>query len=398
VRKININKVDSTWNYPNMPLWGGNRGLFLMDPVGDYITIPVLPKQLPPKERYISDKIIGNDYVEIFNSFNCDITIKNDLGDSIDYKISDNKISNSLDTGIPIIPVIGSEHPPIGYYIPEDKYSIELFNIVDTTVYVSLFGDSLTYSINRSENLQAKHEKFIFDNSNHECEILNLENTNKVYNTYIIQKDEDYEKVMEIDNLNLQLNDLVKFDYDGVGILKVDNQGGEKNYNLSLVLVSAYEELNFEHSNIVLNSGCSHIIKPNWQDLIGEEVIIYVDNNSDGTIDDTLEVENQATGIQEETNSVPNEFILSQNYPNPFNPNTFVKYSLPENSHIKLQIFNTLGELVETVLDEDKSMGVYTQEIYLSKLSSGIYYYSLSAQSLNSPKKYREVRKMILLK
>jgi hypothetical protein len=123
--------------------------------------------------------------------------------------------------------------------------------------------------------------------------------------------------------------------------------------------------------------------------------IIVSDYNGNASLlefDFTLNI----TGI-EETNSII-DYALYQNYPNPFNPSTYIEYSLPENSQVKLQVFNAIGELIGTIINEEKESGRYIQKITLTNLASGVYYYSLYAKSLSSQKDYREIRKMIFLK
>lgn len=87
-----------------------------------------------------------------------------------------------------------------------------------------------------------------------------------------------------------------------------------------------------------------------------------------------------------------NTFALSQNYPNPFNPSTMIKYSIPSDQFVTLKIFDVLGREVATLVNEAQVRGEYTISFNASRLSSGIYYYSITAGS------YRETRKMILTK
>jgi 5'-nucleotidase/UDP-sugar diphosphatase len=95
--------------------------------------------------------------------------------------------------------------------------------------------------------------------------------------------------------------------------------------------------------------------------------------------------------------SQPEDFQLLQNYPNPFNPQTDISYSLPENSHVKLTVYNLLGQTVKTLVDEYQSAG--SKEVTWDgrnergeSVASGIYLYRLEAG------KYTETKKMSLLK
>jgi photosystem II stability/assembly factor-like uncharacterized protein len=90
--------------------------------------------------------------------------------------------------------------------------------------------------------------------------------------------------------------------------------------------------------------------------------------------------------------TLPLQYNLFQNYPNPFNPNTVIKYEIPQNSFIKLEVFDLLGRQIKTLVNEMKPAGRYEIEFDASSLSSGIYIYKISGNNFNQSKK------MILLK
>lgn len=68
---------------------------------------------------------------------------------------------------------------------------------------------------------------------------------------------------------------------------------------------------------------------------------------------------------------------LENNYPNPFNPSTNIPYKLPQDSYVKLEIFDMLGKLVETVVDGEQSRGRYVQRVQAGDWSSGVYIYRI---------------------
>lgn len=89
---------------------------------------------------------------------------------------------------------------------------------------------------------------------------------------------------------------------------------------------------------------------------------------------------------------VPDNFNLSQNYPNPFNPETRIDFSLPQKQMVKLSVYNTLGEQMAELLNEEMDAGSYTIKFDASSLPSGIYIYRLLTQN------YILNKKMTLLK
>ena len=83
---------------------------------------------------------------------------------------------------------------------------------------------------------------------------------------------------------------------------------------------------------------------------------------------------------------------MSQNYPNPFNPNTTIRYEIPQDGLITIEVFDILGQKVKTILNEFKSAGRYDVKFNSAGLSSGIYIYQLRADNFVTSKK------MLLLK
>jgi PKD repeat protein len=89
--------------------------------------------------------------------------------------------------------------------------------------------------------------------------------------------------------------------------------------------------------------------------------------------------------------AIPTQYGLSQNYPNPFNPSTEIVFSLPEQGHVKLEVFNISGQKIATLADQFYSAGVHSVT-WKADVSSGIYLYRIQAND------YTENKKMILLK
>ena len=85
-------------------------------------------------------------------------------------------------------------------------------------------------------------------------------------------------------------------------------------------------------------------------------------------------------------------FKLEQNYPNPFNPSTTIKFNLPRSTEVRLEVFNTLGQKVSTLVNGRLNAGDHEVEFGASNFSSGIYFYRLTANDIN------QIRKMVLMK
>lgn len=95
---------------------------------------------------------------------------------------------------------------------------------------------------------------------------------------------------------------------------------------------------------------------------------------------------------------MPTSFSVSQNYPNPFNASTVIRYSLPENARVKIEIFNILGQRVKTLLDEVQTAGYKSIEwngtdAGAQTVASGVYFYKIDVAGQRS-----EVKQMTMLK
>ncbi|MFI5237717.1 MAG: M28 family peptidase, partial [Ignavibacteriales bacterium] len=103
----------------------------------------------------------------------------------------------------------------------------------------------------------------------------------------------------------------------------------------------------------------------------------------------------EVMGIEDDGNEneiVPNDFKLHQNYPNPFNPVTTIKFDLPKAVNVSLKIYNTIGEQLAVLIDNELEAGSHQVEFDASHLSSGIYFYEFRADE------FIQTKKMILMK
>jgi hypothetical protein len=97
---------------------------------------------------------------------------------------------------------------------------------------------------------------------------------------------------------------------------------------------------------------------------------------------------------------MPDEFTLEQNYPNPFNPSTKIKFNIPsviasgtkQSQLVTLKVYDVLGKEIATLINEEKQPGLYEATFNASNLSSGTYFYKITADEFSF------VKKMILVK
>ncbi len=109
-------------------------------------------------------------------------------------------------------------------------------------------------------------------------------------------------------------------------------------------------------------------------------------------------IESLASAVNDLGNTIPNEYKLEQNYPNPFNPVTSIRYHIPKSGFVTLQVFDSLGSEIATLVKQEQTPGSYVVSFNSSKslnnksISSGIYFYTLQTDN------YAYTKKMLLLK
>jgi 1,4-alpha-glucan branching enzyme len=181
-------------------------------------------------------------------------------------------------------------------------------------------------------------------------------------------------------------NKLVQLNHESMNVMVIGNFSVEN----STVLP------NFQHTGIWYNyfSGDSLDVD-NLQTTMtlepGQFHIFTTEKLPTPELDILLDIDN-------ENDLVPQKFSISQNYPNPFNPTTTIRYSIPNVassfslSKVILKVYDVLGREITTLVNEVKSPGNYQIQFSSENLTSGIYFYSLSAGD------FHQTNKMILLK
>jgi len=118
--------------------------------------------------------------------------------------------------------------------------------------------------------------------------------------------------------------------------------------------------------------------------------LFFYDFKSSTSVASVYKLANPVSEVEEST--VPHEFQLAQNFPNPFNPTTTIRYSVSGNSMVTLAVYNVLGRKVQTLVNEVQQSGRYEVSFDATKLSSGVYFYTLKAGNLV------QTKRMLLLK
>ncbi len=90
-------------------------------------------------------------------------------------------------------------------------------------------------------------------------------------------------------------------------------------------------------------------------------------------------IQGSLTTSGEAEDELPRTVELKQNFPNPFNPTTVISFAVPEDTDVRLTVYDVLGRQVTQLVNEHKSAGTYEVNFDATRLSSGVYIYRLEA-------------------
>jgi hypothetical protein len=406
------------WSSDDWLDWGGEKNIYLEVPAFNYLFGGFFPSasaykspSIPSKNKLETDNsskspfILSANTLEINNSPEASISI-------IDYKgkvtgFINDTVHNDIPGSFPRILKNGSKSPPYGYELLNDEYSVIMNNFTSDTVEAFFFTSNKSFSYERSGALQTQTDKLLFSDG---VSVSNPDAQTKSVKLLHILNETTDEKVFILRSIDLALNDSVNIKNQYNDKLILVSYGSAKSYDIELNLAAATGSARFVDINIPLSENTSHTYMPDWSDVTNTDLMVLVDVGNDGTIDDTLYLQNQLTGVGDDHGSllIPDHYNLAQNYPNPFNPVTTIRYQLPVNSHVTLKVFDVLGREVATLVNENKNSGSYEVEFDGSKLPSGVYFYRLHAYSTDakqtgdpstsSGRSFVQTKKLLLLK
>jgi hypothetical protein len=183
---------------------------------------------------------------------------------------------------------------------------------------------------------------------------------------------------------------------------RVTLDGNSPNMNLQLIcmnddtgFVFTYTDLNGYYVAHVSNKIYNYMIGPMSNNLppgyVSTSIQVHP-GQTNANLNITL------SDVKSDGSNIPKAFILSQNYPNPFNPSTSISYELPSDAVVTLKIYNLLGNEIKTLENGFTHAGLHQIQFNADGLSSGVYFYSIRAASLDGKQKFSSTKKMILMK
>jgi hypothetical protein len=372
-----------SWSTPDWAGWGGNQKIHLEIPSIQYLNGATFPARSIPQSAFI----LPQNVLEINYQADSEIKIVDTQGNITGYV--NNLVLNQIPGSLPQTTKNGSETPPYGYSLPTDNYSVVLSEFAEDTVSTFFFTGNKSFMYERNGATQTQTDRLFFDGG---VSAVNPDGQIKTIKLLNLINETTQEKLTVVRSLKLIQNDSVKIENPDSNKVKLISYGSAKDYDIELNYVTESGIGRFGDFGIPLTANTSHTFVPDWTDLTNTQLTVLVDIGNDGTIDDTLYLNNTVDVEDRGSLLSPNNYNLAQNYPNPFNPITTIQYSIPQRSSVTLKVYDVLGNEIAALVNEEKERGVYLVNFDASNLASGIYLYRIQAGS------FVETKKMILLR
>jgi hypothetical protein len=163
-------------------------------------------------------------------------------------------------------------------------------------------------------------------------------------------------------------------------IIELTDSLDDEIYNYPL---SAYINIPMDWTHVLIEQGTQSEVLESF--VVDTSNFILASVIPDGGLINLNKFEPNVAADNENPN--PQNFILYQNYPNPFNPSTTISYELLSGGYVSLQVYDVLGNKINSLVDEYKAAGKYSVSFNAGNLASGVYNYVLSTANQFMSKK-----------
>lgn len=376
----------NTWTpMPDLGFTGGSKGLFLDLSVGNFQSRPIL-RELPSAYPVAAAPDVASPALYVLTDAGTEALIVSAQGDSVGF-VGDLVIDNSPNM-LALMPKTGTLHPPIGYRMIGGPFEVLLTNFAGETSNLTIIRRDAVYEYERESTAPGDQDRISIAGG---LGIGNGGGHQKQIHLRAVVVEDSTEVRFDLLNVDLPPGDSLLIERQDSLSMKLENHGSLRTFDLSIERTSNLGVQQFHHTAIALPASSTGRIVA-YDDSL-EVIEMFVDQDHDGTIDDTLSYTNQSTGIDGVRGStIPEKFRLAQNYPNPFNASTVIEYGLPIISHVTLKVYDVLGGEVATLVDEFQSAGNRQVRWDALGMASGVFYYRLTAGS------FTEVKKLILIR
>jgi hypothetical protein len=389
---IEVDTAANIWQYQPFG-WTNRNHLFLEDPIEHYKQPAVMAASgRAPRQAAVEDGMqsvfVQSAGTAIFNS------ALGTLG-----KVGDSIVVDS-GAGRPIVPRSGPGAPVIGFRVPPGDWSASFGALNDSTLRLMVDGGQVLTHLVLDVAADSLIGTFRWVATDHNLGIGN--GGTGLWRAALRQVlvFPDSQVVFDLSDLSVNAGDSLTLNaVNGVGA-RASNWGAIDTCFFSMTVASTSRSIEFVDSVLEMAGMTAYTFAPDNANLLNNQLRVYVDAGIDGSIDDTILLNNNVlTDVDEQgsNDQLPYRFELAQNYPNPFNPVTTIEYSVPSRSNVTIEIFNVLGQKVLTLINETKSAGSYHTEWNGvddtgRPVSTGVYLYRFQAGDVV------QTKKMLLIK
>lgn len=385
-------EVDTETNYYSHvddSRYFGEIGLFLSDRTDNYLTTSTVLKELPENDdntQYQIDDL--DDIGYMFTLFGPDSDIRiTDIGGNVS-SLEDNFTSSDIPGAFPIIPLVGDVHDPIGYFLVDLEYDVELEYPNGGEGNFMAFTGNTVYGYKNYEPQEGTTDNLRYGNS---LSVYGNGNDH-AFDVEVSYINDTEDQMFRLRDMSVADGDSVNFYLENGNELDVSNYGAS--IELDIELRTDFGPEYFLYENLELDETAAYkMVVDEWEDIAEQELTLKIDTNMDGEYDDEEVLTSIPTSKgSDDRQGIPEEFGLYQNYPNPFNPATTIRFALPEASNVELVVYDMLGREVETLVDGYKEAGYHEVVFDAGNLASGTYIYRIHIGN------FMETKRLMLVK
>jgi hypothetical protein len=384
---IEVDTAANVWQYRPFS-WVNTHHLFVEDPIEHYKQPTVMAASGRTPRLAAADDDLQSVFVQSAGTaiFNSALGAIGKAGDSI---VADSG------AGRTIVPRSGPGAPVIGFRMPPGDWTASFGALNDSTLRLMIDGGRVLTHLVLDVAADSLIGTFRWVATDHNLGIGNGGTDLWQAALRQIQVFPDSQVVFDLSDLSINTGDSLTLNaVNGVGA-RVSNWGATDTCFFSMTVASTSRSIEFVDSILEMAGMTAYTFAPDNADLLNNQLRVYVDAGIDGSIDDTILLNNNVlTDVDEQgsNDQLPYRFELAQNYPNPFNPVTTIEYSLPERAQVTIEVFNVLGQRVRTLVNDTKSAGSYRIEWNGNDetgkaVSTGVYLYRFSAGDIVQTKK-----------
>jgi hypothetical protein len=281
---ITIDKKLNKWYYSDNEVdsydtLGYSSGIILdVKPVSNYCN----------RNYYSSDYDLIADYQTIYVNPYSTVSITDEDNKLFGYNIENDQLLDISDYTIPMLFAADTVCPPVGYFMPTKTFSVQLS---DFKTPISNFTIISQYNIFTYKRDIEVINNFETDNLIFQDSIFSVTNNDLNIKKFLLETflENDNFRFFKLSQISISHEDTISIQKINNDNLLLTNKGKSNTYNLDIELPNLY----FRYSNITIPQNSSHEIDADWNNLSAEVVKIYVDWNLDGSINDTLFLDNQ---------------------------------------------------------------------------------------------------------